>query len=451
MSEREIKPKTMVRVKSISTLTLAEIQTLTLLYQPLIGPDALSLFFTLNSMGIDSKQAMISHHLILQILNITVENLLQSRLKLEAVGLLQVYLNEEQYVYQIKAPVLPKNFFNDAIFNGFLYLKVGNKDYHQLKNYFIIEEEAIEGEIITKKFNEVFDTTALFSSTQILQATPLPESSEMKPGLELSYVFNREVLMQLLKQNGLEEKKISEKLFEELNKIAFLYKLDEHELARQVFDATNPEGFVDLEELRKYAKRYFNFMNKGKLTEIIEVSQDKQMPMAKEEIKRNSKEKNLLELLSGNPFDFLRLKSNQKNPVPADQKLVEWLYIDQQMQAGVVNVMIDYVLKISDGRLPKALIEKIAGEWQRKNINTTEKAMDQVNKVLEAQKKRETEKKIPAAQKSFSNHRVIRQEAVPDWLNKPREVAGKDSLSEDDMQKIEEMKQLQNQILNRKG
>jgi len=132
--------------------------------------------------------------------------------------------------------------------------------------------------------------------------------------------------------------------------------------------------------------------------------------------------------------------------------LVEWLFIDQQMPSGVVNVLVDYVLKVSDGRLPKQLVEKIAGEWQRKEINTTKKAVAQVKKVLCAQKKRETEKKMPAAQTTYGkNKHVIRQEVVPDWLKKPQETSGKDSLSEEDLQKIEHMKQLQNQILNRRG
>ena len=66
--------------------------------------------------------------------------------------------------------------------------------------------------------------------------------------------------------------------------------------------------------------------------------------------------------------------------------------VDQQMAPGVVNVLIDYVLNISDGRLPKQLVEKIAGEWQRKEINTTEKAMVQVKTMLKAKQKREIEK-----------------------------------------------------------
>ena len=47
-----------------------------------------------------------------------------------------------------------------------------------------------------------------------------------------------------------------------------------------------------------------------------------------------SKEKQLLIRLSQNPLNFLRFKQHQKEPVPADRQLVEWLVVDQQMPAG---------------------------------------------------------------------------------------------------------------------
>ena len=119
----------------------------------------------------------------------------------------------------------------------------------------------------------------------------------------------------------------------------------------------------------------------------------------------------------------------------------------------MVNVLIDYVLNISDGRLPKQLVEKIAGEWQRKEIDTTEKAIAQVKATLKAKQKRDMEKTTPAATKVYPKAtRVVRKEQVPDWLNSEDQVKeNKKSLTDDDLQKIERMKELQNQLLNQKG
>ena len=437
-------------------MTSEEIQVLTLLYQPIIGPQAVSLFTTLNTLALKKQEQSLTHHLLLQLLNTNIEEFLEWRYKLEAVGLVSVYITEESHhiTYVLKRPMKARAFFSDGIINVFLNLKVGNVDYQALKQFFIEDAFKAEGKNVSKPFNEVFDTTVLLRNSQTLQASPLPVSEMKREGVELEKAFIEELLFALLKQFGLDDQILSDKLLDQINKIAFLYKLDESELARLIFDALDSDGFVNLEVFRKQAKQYFQFLNKGKPIEVVEVSQVNQETMISEANAASAKEKQLLIHLSQHPLSFLKFKQHQKEPVPADRQLVEWLVVDQQMPSGVVNVLIDYVLNISDGRLPKQLVEKIAGEWQRKEIDNTEKAIAQVKSTLKAKQKRENEKTMPAASKPSyqKSARVVRQEQVPDWLKAPQtQESNKKTLSEEDLQKIERMKQLQSQILNGKG
>lgn len=437
-------------------MTSEEIQVLTLLYQPIIGPQAVSLFTTLNTLALKKQEQSLTHHLLLQLLNTNIEEFLEWRYKLEAVGLVSVYITEESHhiTYVLKRPMKARAFFSDGIINVFLNLKVGNVDYQALKQFFIEDAFKAEGKNVSKPFNEVFDTTVLLRNSQTLQASPLPVSEMKREGVDLEKAFNEELLFALLKQFGLDDQILSDKLLDQINKIAFLYKLDESELARLIFDALDSDGFVNLEVFRKQAKQYFQFLNKGKPIEVVEVSQVNQETMISEANAASAKEKQLLIHLSQHPLSFLKFKQHQKEPVPADRQLVEWLVVDQQMPSGVVNVLIDYVLNISDGRLPKQLVEKIAGEWQRKEIDNTEKAIAQVKSTLKAKQKRENEKTMPAASKPSyqKSARVVRQEQVPDWLKAPQtQESNKKTLSEEDLQKIERMKQLQSQILNGKG
>lgn len=451
-----LKPNTTFDLSPIQMMTSEEIQVLTLLYQPIIGPQAVSLFTTLNTLALKKQEQSLTHHLLLQLLNTNIEEFLEWRYKLEAVGLVSVYITEESHhiTYVLKRPMKARAFFSDGIINVFLNLKVGNVDYQALKQFFIEDAFKAEGKNVSKPFNEVFDTTVLLRNSQTLQASPLPVSEMKREGVELEKAFNEELLFALLKQFGLDDQILSDKLLDQINKIAFLYKLDESELARLIFDALDSDGFVNLEVFRKQAKQYFQFLNKGKPIEVVEVSQVNQETMISEANAASAKEKQLLIHLSQHPLSFLKFKQHQKEPVPADRQLVEWLVVDQQMPSGVVNVLIDYVLNISDGRLPKQLVEKIAGEWQRKEIDNTEKAIAQVKSTLKAKQKRENEKTIPAASKPSyqKSARVVRQEQVPDWLKAPQtQESNKKTLSEEDLQKIERMKQLQSQILNGKG
>ncbi|MCU7203306.1 replication initiation and membrane attachment family protein [Turicibacter sanguinis] len=451
-----LKPNTTFDLSPIQMMTSEEIQVLTLLYQPIIGPQAVSLFTTLDTLALKKQEQSLTHHLLLQLLNTNIEEFLEWRYKLEAVGLVSVYITEESHhiTYVLKRPMKARAFFSDGIINVFLNLKVGNVDYQALKQFFIEDAFKAEGKNVSKPFNEVFDTTVLLRNSQTLQASPLPVSEMKREGVELEKAFNEELLFALLKQFGLDDQILSDKLLDQINKIAFLYKLDESELARLIFDALDSDGFVNLEVFRKQAKQYFQFLNKGKPIEVVEVSQVNQETMISEANAASAKEKQLLIHLSQHPLSFLKFKQHQKEPVPADRQLVEWLVVDQQMPSGVVNVLIDYVLNISDGRLPKQLVEKIAGEWQRKEIDNTEKAIAQVKSTLKAKQKRENEKTIPAASKPSyqKSARVVRQEQVPDWLKAPQtQESNKKTLSEEDLQKIERMKQLQSQILNGKG
>ena len=48
------------------------------------------------------------------------------------------------------------------------------------------------------------------------------------------------------------------------------------------------------------------------------------------------------------PYDLLKSKNKDAEPLKRDMKLVEDLMIDHKLNAGVVNVLIDYVLKTNE-------------------------------------------------------------------------------------------------------
>lgn len=61
-----------------------------------------------------------------------------------------------------------------------------------------------------------------------------------------------------------------------------------------------------------------------------------------------------------------------------DKKLIESLLHDFQMQPDVVNVLIEYVLEKTNQKLTKSYVEKIAGEWVRLQIDTSQKAFEHI-------------------------------------------------------------------------
>ena len=91
------------------------------------------------------------------------------------------------------------------------------------------------------------------------------------------------------------------------------------------------------------------------------------------------------------PHDFLALKYGGVEPTKQDLMILEYLLVELKLNPGVVNVLIDYVLKINHNKLTRAFIETIAGQWCREKIETVEDAM---NQCINEKKRKEATPKV---------------------------------------------------------
>lgn len=88
---------------------------LTMLYQPLIGNQALSLYFTFWS-DLDCTNVMsieFTHRHLMNMTGFKIEEIVDARRKLEAIGLLKTAVKTTDvttYVYQLYAPLSPHEF-----------------------------------------------------------------------------------------------------------------------------------------------------------------------------------------------------------------------------------------------------------------------------------------------------------------------------------------------------
>ena len=142
---------------------------LTMLYQPIIGPLPIMLYFSLWS-DLDKMEIMsteYTHHHLITNMQISLKEIVESRKKLEAIGLLKTFIKEDNinnYLYQLYSQIKANDFFNHPILNVVLYNNLGKKEYEKLKNYFrtprIITNSYKD---ITASFTEVFNSVPLTS------------------------------------------------------------------------------------------------------------------------------------------------------------------------------------------------------------------------------------------------------------------------------------------------
>ena len=124
------------------------------------------------------------------------------------------------------------------------------------------------------------------------------------------------------------------------------------------------------------------------------------------------------------PYDFLKSKQNGAEPVKRDIKLIEDLIIDYKLKPGVVNVLIDYVIKTYDKKLTRSRVETVAGEWARNKIETVEEAMEIARKNYKSMNKKANIKN------------QIKEKEVPVWFDKNIEAA---EATDEERQAIEDL------------
>lgn len=425
---QELLPIDRYVVSSDGMLHYYDQKILTFLYQPLIGSTAFSLYMTLWSELEENRvwSEPTTHHSLMNYLDTNLKEIFHARQKLEGIGLLKTYVrledNERSFIYELKPPLNPERFFLDGMLNIYLYQKIGKKQFARLKRFFSDQQKPTSDEYkdITKAFQEVY-SSASPESLHFHQES----SQDLQLGSEESFIgrndskaiqihldsFNFDLLLAGLKDSFISPKMLTQKVKEAIANLAFLYNIDVLQMQKIVLSALE-EDDINIEELRKAARDWYQFQHQDKLPALVDRTQPEMLKVQTTE--PNSKEekiKRYFETIS--PRQFLMDISGGGEPSKADLQIVEDIMFHQQLSPAVVNVLIHYVLIKTDMKLTKSYVEKIASHWARKGVKTVEEAMELALKenrqYLEWASGKKTRKN--------NDKKPIRTEFIPDWFN----------------------------------
>ncbi len=106
------------------------------------------------------------------------------------------------------------------------------------------------------------------------------------------------------------------------------------------------------------------------------------------------------------PKSFLQSRQHGAMVTMADKKLLEMLAIDMHFPNPVINIMVEHILAISSNRLIPNFVQQIAGEWARDGITTKEQAL-----LKTKQQVRQTQKK---ARQPLPSYMVEQQQGYKD-------------------------------------
>lgn len=391
------------------------------LYQPIIGPIAVSLYMTLIS-DLDKfnriSRTYSHHHLMISLKN-GLDVIKQARSSLESVGLIKTHVkvdsNANDYVYEIYSPMSPNDFFNHPILSIILYNNIGEKEYEYLKEYY--KRPYIN-------LSEYKDISSSLSKTYVSINNFNLNKEEMTTkeilGVNTGEVIDFDMIISSIPNNIISDKAFNKKVKELINNLSFVYDIDNLRMIDLIRLSIEDNGMINKDKLINNVRKYYDFNNNGSLPTLIYRTQPEYL---KEKSSDNSNRGRMLYVFENtSPYDFLMGKYKGVKPTPRDLKLIEYLAVELKMKPAVINVLVDYILRINDNKLNRSYVETIAGQWIRSNITTASAAMERAEKEHKKNKNKVFVKKV--------------NENVPVWFNEKQESV---TTTDDERLELEEL------------
>lgn len=392
------------------------------LYEPIIGPIAVSLYLTLWA-DLDKLELMskdFTHHHLMTILKTKLVDIENARKSLEAVGLLKSYIkrndNINEYLYELYSPLSASEFLNHPVLSILLLNNIGENEYNIiLNNYKRHNFSKSDYEEITSSMNETFKSVNESIYEENIR-------SVKKLGVNIESSIDFELLESTLPKGLVTSKTFNKKTRDLINQLAFIYNIDSIKMSEIIRLVIDEYGIINKDKLRIATRKNYEYNNNGSLPTIVYRTQPEYLKSPSGDLSNRGKMIHVFE--NTKPYDFLKSKNKGIKPTSRDLKLLEHLAVDFDLPPGVINVLVDYALLVNNGKLNSAYLETIAGDWSRRNVKTVEDAMSIAEKG---------HKKNVKVVKEFTKKDVLN---VPAWMDKDNKS---EEMSEEELAELESM------------
>lgn len=390
-----------VYLKSI--ITDYDRDTLTMLYQPIIGADAVALYLSLYSEFKKNKKSdsFTQHSELSLAMGFDTLEILEARRKLEGIGLLQTFYKSEKdigfYKYLLYAPKTPKDFFDDILLKGLLITKIGEKNVQNLARKYKEKPLNLDG------FNEISDSYRnVFNpnfDSEAFNGKDAKISGFDRKALDVSKGFDLSIFIKTLEEKyNIITKYVTKRDLKKISEIALLYGINEITFA-DIFSECYVNKTIDFDKIKTLCIKEKDFVD-------IRVNNYSQ-PIAYDTTSKLGKKIEMMSSIS--PVDYLKIKQKGSMVSPSDVKLVQDLYDDYKLNIGVINCLVDYCLEKTH-QLNRNYVTKIAASLSREKIDNT---LDAMNYLKNSNKKNSYSKSV----KSHTNDEVKEEDISDEDLN----------------------------------
>jgi len=380
-------PQTPFKISASYPLNHEAMQTVTLLYLPIIGQDAYTLYTTLFTLLDRARLKSPEYPLdfLLDLINLSPNTLLQARKKLEATGLLETYKHDEHFLFELFHPLTPEGFIKDSPLASYLVKAIGNYRFKDLVEHFKITRiQKANYQNISVAFSDVFAPLeeSINSKSQYMD-------HHRKP-ITINSTFDASIVLDGVPDVLLHPKMKTKRAKVKLQEIAYLYDLTEVKMQPLILKCLTDKQTLDFDCITEEAQKIYQKspkQSRSKKTGAYDVDY----------------------FITTHPKQMLEDLSGKTAPV-SELKVIDRLIKESGHKNEVINVMIGYVLKELNNQFPVYnYFDKVASEWHRNNIDSAEKAVEYIKTKIK------NKKNPPKTYKK--SYKKDREDTQSDWFD----------------------------------
>ncbi|GAA5421303.1 replication initiation and membrane attachment family protein [Tetragenococcus halophilus] len=429
----EVQPNNIYQVTKSFSLTEEGNNGLVYLYQPIIGQNALALYYGFIGDKEDQYENEFAHIDMLDALNIGLPDFLQARKQLEGMGLLSVFTKEDpefgkMFLYRLEEPIHPQDFFRDETYSFLLLNTIGERKFRQMVRRFQPENPDLTAyQEVTSGFREVYgalDERLFIRNAQSLEKVSQDYQVPSNKQLQLDEgQIDWDFLYQLAQRKFIVKENFDDSFKQQLTLYANLFGFDEMKLVDLMTEAVSlSDGKVGRKALDKVIRKQAT-VKKEKQADNHDEQSDEQTRRFNT-LRQTGFSENDIQLVkiaqSSAPMDFLQAIKNEKHNFVTDPEtwLLKTLVERSPLPNSVINVLIHYILVVKKNSfLQSNFVNQIATDWSELEINSPEQAIKHVRDLVKEAKNK------PSKKKNYANNKQqpIRKESLPDWVDKPNE------------------------------
>lgn len=370
-----------VRKESLSSSL--DLDSMTDLYLPLIGPHAYAVFFSLRSEG----RTPSTHTHLLKKLQLSPGQFYQAMLPLEAMGLVKTYYQEDgrahYFIYCVRSPLDPRRFLSDVLYRGMLEKYLGKDALKALFQKYKVDEP-----VGGSGFEDVSESFKAFFSPNLsdpLFGASFSETRAEDGRAHANVDFDFRVFEKSISEKGIASDSLSQKEIEKIERLSSLYCLAPSSMGDFVSDCYKGyEAYGNRIDFTSLEKRCRNSLSFPYLHQ--ENSEESQ-------ISSSSVNANLIRVMERlSPSEFLSYLQKGHKPSGSDLKLVSHLASDIGLSNSAINALLFFALQKNDNQLPYNYVDKVGASLVREGCQSARDAWE----YLRSPKRKKTPSATPS-------------------------------------------------------